>query len=138
MSHLPPDIILANTQEERTVVVDGRTGDTLPIDGDTTAIGVDAAGGRHVRTSHVRVRSDDLRIIDPTEQLYACSCECGLTLLTRHAVLFCTFCQRPVALTHAKTCDDGTSRHLVCPACFIPGRWQRAIGRALVWLKQAL
>jgi hypothetical protein len=138
VSDLPRNVILANTQEERTVLTDARTGDTLAIAGDTTAIGVDAAGGRHVRTSHVRVRSDDLRIIERTEQLYACTCGCGLTLLTRHAVLFCGFCQRPVALTHAKTWDDGSTTRPVCPTCFAPGRRQRAFRRFLVWLQQAL
>ncbi len=138
MHDLPPDIILANTQEDRTVVVDGRTGDTVSIGGETTAIGVDAAGGRHVRTSHIRVRSDDLRVIDPKEPLYRCACECDLTLLTRHAVVFCTFCQRPVALTHAKTWDDGTATQLVCPTCFAPGRWRRALLRLRAWFNRAL
>jgi len=129
-----PIPLVENDQTQTTEILDARTGARL-ITGltNTTAV-VDAQGGRHFAQRQIRVRGDDGRLINPADQLYACSCGCGLDLLTTHTVRFCAFCQAPLHLTHLRTWDDGTTKAGVCPACWEPGHTNRAIKRFLVWL----
>ena len=118
-------------------VLDATTREQVSIGGKSAVITLDLVTGTRVFTERdVRVRSNDGRLIDVQEQVYRCLCGCNTPLLTRHSVLFCAFCQSPIALTHAKSWDDGITRERVCPACWEPGHRRRAVARVLRWLQQ--
>lgn len=121
----------STTQE----ILDATTGEQGPISGASTIVQADLGSGARVFIErHVRVRSLDGRLLDPAEQVYRCLCGCKAHPISRHAVRFCEFCQNPILHQHAKTWDDGLSAAIVCPPCWHPGRYQRALLRFLRWL----
>ena len=131
---LPP-VVVQNRQSTVTDVIDAETGERITVGGNTITISVDPlTGGREVEERTVRVRAEG-RIVDPKEAIYACGCGCNSKpLLTSHVVRFCNFCQIPLALGHARTWDDGTTKAEACPRCWEPGHTKRAIKRLLTWL----
>lgn len=132
MNHLPPNTVLANTQQEGTVILDPRTGETIPIGGQSTSVVVDAAGGRHSHAENMLLRGDDLRTINPKEPVFKCCCGCGQNRLTAPSVLYCSRCQDPIRRSHQKTLADKSP---ICPRCYRP---LDRIRKAFTWIKNAL
>lgn len=128
-------VVVQHRQTQRTDIVDAESGSRLTVGASTTTISVDPrTGAREVEERAVRIRAEG-RLIDPREAIYACGCGCNSKpLLTSHVVRFCTFCQVPLALGHARMWDDGTARAESCPRCWEPGHTKRAIKRLLKWL----
>jgi hypothetical protein len=135
--YLAPElpVVVQNQHRQLDDVIDAETGNRMTVGITTTTISVDPlTGGREVEERTVRVRADG-RIINPAEAIYACACGCNSKpLLTTHTVRFCTFCQVPLALGHARNWDDGTTRTEACPQCWNPGHTKRALKRLLTWL----
>lgn len=126
--------VVENEQVQTTEILDARTGARLVTGATNTTITIDPTGARHFVQQQIKVRGADGRLINPTEQVYACNCGCGTDLLSEHTIRFCEFCQTPLAMGHARGWDDGITKAAVCPRCFEPGRRVRAIKRTLRWL----
>ena len=137
--YLAPEssVVVENRQATVTDVVDAETGQRVTLGGSTITITVDPlTGGRAVEERTIRVRSEG-RILNTNEPIYACGCGCNTKLLlTNHTVRFCNFCQVPLALTHARAWDDGTTRTATCPSCWESGHRLRAIKRFITWLRR--
>lgn len=126
--------VVENEQVQTTEILDAVTGARLVIGATNTSVTIDASGGRHFAQQQIRVRGTDGRLLNPTEQVYRCTCGCGTDLLSHHSIRFCEFCQAPIVTTHARTWDDGQKNAVVCPPCWNPGHTKRAIKRFLTWL----
>ena len=116
----------SHTQE----ILDVATQRQTPIGGSSIVIML-TGSGRRQEERKILVRAADGRLINPEEQIYKCLCGCENDLLTRHSVFFCGLCQSPVYLTHGKVWDDGLRQERVCPPCWRPGWFKRAIRRFL-------
>lgn len=130
----PPNTRVDATDVRTIEIVDPVTGERTIISGTHSQVVVGRHGELGFIEQEVRARGNDLRVIRPETEVFACGCGCGTPLLTRPSVLFCGICQIPVALTHAKTWEDGLTKINVCPSCWTPGHVRRAIGRFLRWL----
>jgi len=136
--YLAPDApaVVQHRQATMTEVIDAENGQRVTIGASTITISVDPlTGARDVEERTLRVRTDG-RILNPAEPVYACGCGCNSKpLLTSYTTRFCTFCQVPLALGHARTWNDGTTKTEACPTCWTPGHRTRALKRFLTWLR---
>ena len=126
--------VVENEQVQTTEILDAATGARLVIGATNTTITLDPTGARHFAQHQISVRGTDGRVLNPTDPVYRCSCGCDTDYLSQHTVRFCEFCQSPLAMGHARTWDDGTTKAAVCTPCYAPGRRKRAIKRFLTWL----
>lgn len=126
------------TSETTTVeVVDPITGERIIIGGTTTNVVIGPCGERAIVERELLARTNDQRIITARTEVFACGCGCNaLPLLVRDSITFCEACRIPIAIAHAKTCDDGSTTAVVCPSCWQPGHRIRAIKRLLRWVLQ--
>ncbi len=132
--YLEPTTLVQNEQVQTTEILDARTGANVVIAATNTSIAVDPMGGRHFAQREIKVRGNDGRLLQATDQVYRCTCGCETDLLSAHTIRFCEFCQGPLAMGHARAWDDGITKATVCTRCYEPGRRARAIKRFLRWL----
>jgi hypothetical protein len=127
-------VVVENEQTQTTEVLDATTGARLVIAATNTTVAIDQHGARHFAQQQIKVRGADGRLIKDGEEVYPCTCGCGMDHISQHKICFCEFCQDPFAKGHARTWDDGITRAAVCPRCYEPGRRMRAVKRTLRWL----
>lgn len=118
---LPPT---SSEERNQTVILDAVTGIETVIAETQTTMTLDDEGHRTFTTKTKRVRTADLRLVDPATPLFACTC--GKKLLTAESITYCAKCKSPVCYP----CTKREAELPLCPTCYQRG-WLKRFLREL-------